>query len=76
MPYTPPQPTQLIEPLSAREREVLGLIAQGLSNEAIARTLVVSIATVKKHATGIFGKLGVSSRTEAVVRARELGMLL
>jgi LuxR family maltose regulon positive regulatory protein len=68
-------PSVLIEPLSPREREVLELLAQGLSNEAIARVLVVSIATVKKHATGIFSKLGVSSRTQAVARARELGLL-
>jgi len=66
---------QLIEPLSPREREVLALIAAGLSNEAIAGELVVTVATVKKHATGIFGKLGVASRTEAVARARALALL-
>lgn len=65
----------LIEPLSAREREVLGLIAEGLSNQEIAERLVISLSTVKGHAAAIFGKLGVSHRTQAVARARELGLL-
>ncbi len=65
----------LIEPLSAREIEVLQLLAEGLSNKAIARRLVVADETVKKHLTNIYGKLGTHSRTEALARARELEIL-
>jgi LuxR family maltose regulon positive regulatory protein len=70
-----PPASPLAEPLSPREHEILGLIAEGLSNEAIAGKLVVTVATVKKHGTSLFGKLGVASRTEAVARARTLGIL-
>lgn len=62
----------LVEPLSEREREVLCLVAAGLSNQEIADRLVISVRTVKKHVENIHGKLGVSSRTQAVSRAREL----
>ena len=65
----------LIEPLSERELEVLGLIADGLSNREIAVELVIAMTTVKKHASNIFGKLGVRSRTQAVARARELDLI-
>jgi LuxR family maltose regulon positive regulatory protein len=69
------QPEALIEPLSEREREVLAAIAEGLSNQEIARRLTISERTVKWHASNIYGKLQVSNRTEAVARARSLGIL-
>lgn len=73
---TIPDPNQLlIEPLSNRELDVLGLIALGHTNQAIADELVIALSTVKKHVNNTFGKLGVSSRTQAVSRARELGLL-
>lgn len=65
----------LIEPLSERELEVLRLIAQGLSNNEITQKLVVALSTVKGHNLRIFAKLQAKSRTEAVARARELGLL-
>ena len=71
----PPIPDPFIEPLSPRELEVLRLIAAGQSNPEIARTLVVAISTVKAHINSIFGKLGVTSRTQAIVRARDLHLL-
>jgi LuxR family maltose regulon positive regulatory protein len=67
-----PQSSVLVEPLSERELEVLRLIADGLSNQAIADRLVVAVSTVKRHINNIYGKLGVQSRTQALVRAREL----
>jgi LuxR family maltose regulon positive regulatory protein len=69
----PSQP--LVEPLTERELEVLGLIAQGLSNREISERLVVALTTVKGHNHRIYGKLQVQRRTEAVARARELGLL-
>lgn len=69
----PPQP--LIEPLTPRELEVLALIAQGLSNQAIADRLVITVGTVKSYAVAIYSKLGVRSRTQAVALARELKLL-
>ena len=72
----PAQPAQpLIEPLSQRELEVLRLIAQGLSNRDIGERLFLALTTVKGHNQKIFGKLQVQRRTEAVARARELGLL-
>jgi LuxR family transcriptional regulator, maltose regulon positive regulatory protein len=65
----------LIEPLSARELEVLALLAAGRRNRDIAEELVVTLETVKKHLTHIFDKLGTTNRTQAVARARELGLL-
>jgi LuxR family maltose regulon positive regulatory protein len=62
----------LVEPLSERELEVLRLIAGGLSNREIADKLVIAPGTVKAHAYNIYQKLGVSSRTQAIARAREL----
>lgn len=65
----------LVEPISERELEVLRLIAAGLSNQQIADKLVVTLATVKKHINNLYGKLGVQSRTQALLRARELSLL-
>ena len=65
----------LIDPLSQRELEVLQLIAQGLSNREISERLFLAVNTVKGHNQKIFDKLQVQSRTEAVARARELGLL-
>jgi LuxR family maltose regulon positive regulatory protein len=74
----PPASTRaqpLIEPLSERELEVLRLIAEGLSNQAIGERLFLALDTVKGHNRHIFDKLQVQRRTEAVARARELGLL-
>lgn len=71
----PARPQPLIEPLSQRELEVLRLIADGLSNRQIAERLFLALNTVKGHNRVIFGKLQVERRTEAVARARELGLL-
>jgi LuxR family maltose regulon positive regulatory protein len=65
----------LVEPLSERELEVLNLIAVGFSNREIAEELVIAVSTVKSHTNHIFGKLAVQSRTQAVARAQELGLL-
>jgi LuxR family transcriptional regulator, maltose regulon positive regulatory protein len=65
----------LVEPLSARELEVLRLLAAGAPNRAIAKQLVVTLDTVKRHVSHLFSKLEVANRTQAVARARELGLL-
>jgi LuxR family maltose regulon positive regulatory protein len=65
----------LVEPLTPREMEVLQLIEAGCSNQDIAERLVITVSAVKKHSTNIYGKLNVSSRTQALVRARQLGLL-
>jgi LuxR family maltose regulon positive regulatory protein len=65
----------LVEPLSKREHEVLELIAEGLSNREVAQKLVLSVNTVKVYTYNIYGKLNVHSRTQAVARARALGIL-
>lgn len=65
---------QIIEPLSDREREVLCLLADGKTNQEIALALVIAVSTAKKHVSNIIGKLGVSNRTQAVARARELNL--
>jgi len=65
----------LIDPLSKRELEILRLIAQGLSNKEISERLFLALVTVKGHNQRIFAKLQVQRRTEAVARARELGLL-
>jgi LuxR family maltose regulon positive regulatory protein len=71
-----PLPTPALpEPLTAREREVLALIADGLANPEIAARLFVTVGTVKSHVNGLFGNLSVTSRTQAVARARALGLL-
>jgi ATP/maltotriose-dependent transcriptional regulator MalT len=64
-----------IEPLNERELEILQLIANGLSNHEIAERLVIALSTVKWHINNLFGKLGVRSRTQALVRAKELALL-
>jgi LuxR family maltose regulon positive regulatory protein len=65
----------LIEQLTERELQVLGLLAAGRSNQGIAQELVVSLDTVKKHVSHVLDKLGAANRTEAVARARELGLI-
>jgi LuxR family transcriptional regulator, maltose regulon positive regulatory protein len=70
-----PSTQPLIEPLSQRELEVLQLIAQGLSNDEIGKRLFLALDTVKGHNRRIYDKLQVQRRTEAVARARELGLL-
>ncbi len=74
---SPPQakPTGLVEALTSRELEVLQLIAAGDSNRPIAEKLVITVSAVKKHTGNIYGKLNVNSRTQAVARARQLGLL-
>jgi LuxR family maltose regulon positive regulatory protein len=64
----------LIEPLTLRELEVLKLIEAGCSNQEIAAELVISIPTVKRHISNIYTKLGTSSRTQAVLRGKELNL--
>jgi DNA-binding NarL/FixJ family response regulator len=66
----------LSEPLTPREHEVLQLLAEGLTNKAIAQQLAVSEHTVKFHVTAIMSKLDAQSRTEAVVRATRLGLFI
>jgi LuxR family transcriptional regulator, maltose regulon positive regulatory protein len=65
----------LRDPLTSREREVLGLLAQGRANRDIATELVVTLDTVKRHVSHILAKLSAANRTEAVARARELGLI-
>ena len=64
----------LLEPLTQREIEVLHLICEGCSNQQISERLVVTMNTVKKHTSNIYSKLDVKRRTQAVARARELGL--
>jgi len=77
----PAQPTVvltqagLLEPLSEREIEILRLIAAGLSNKTIAERLFLAESTIKSHINHIYTKLDISSRTQAIVRAREMGLL-
>lgn len=70
-----PIPSPLVEPLTPRELEVLHLLGEGRSNREIAEALVITLNTVKKYTGNIYGKLGVHSRTQAVARARMLGIL-
>jgi len=65
----------LVEQLTARELEILRLVAAGTPNQRIAEQLVVTLDTVKKHITHLLGKLGAANRTEAVARARQLGLI-
>jgi LuxR family maltose regulon positive regulatory protein len=71
----PSPESQLLEPLTEREVEVLQLIADGLSNREIAQQLFLSLSTVKVHTHNIYGKLGVNSRTQAIAKAKTLGIL-
>ena len=70
-----PVPAGIVDPLTSRELEVLKMMAVGRSNQAIARELVVTLDTVKKHVGHVLGKLGAANRTEAVARARELSLI-
>ena len=65
----------IVEPLTCRELEVLGMLAAGQSNQAIASQLVVTLDTVKKHVSHVLSKLGAANRTEAVSRARRLDLI-
>lgn len=65
----------LVETLTPRERDVLALVADGLGNREVAQALAISEHTVKFHLASIFGKLGASSRTEAVQRGLRLGLI-
>ncbi|GHO87383.1 helix-turn-helix domain-containing protein [Dictyobacter formicarum] len=69
------RPQPLLDPLSGREREALQLLATGATNAAIAEQLVIAPSTVKRHMNDIFSKLGVTNRTQAVARARDLHIL-
>jgi two-component system, NarL family, nitrate/nitrite response regulator NarL len=69
-------PAQPYDALTAREMEVLQYIAQGLPNKVIARRLNITESTVKFHVNAILGKLGAQSRTDAVVRATRLGLVM
>lgn len=69
----PPGKSELPEPLTEREREVLELLAQGLSNKDIAQRLYLSVRTVEGHLVNVYGKLGVHSRTEAALYAVRQG---
>jgi len=66
---------ELVEPLTDRELEVLRLVATGATNKGVARTLMIAEGTVKNHLTSVYGKLGVSDRTQAALKARELGLI-
>jgi len=72
---TRPQPGELLDPLTPRELEIMRLIGKGYSNPEIASELVVTINTIKKHTSNIYGKLGVRSRTQAIARAHDLNLL-
>ena len=70
-----PPPPPLAEPLSERELEILRLLAAGDSNKEIAAALFIAEGTVKNHVTNILGKLDARDRTQAALRARELGLI-
>jgi LuxR family maltose regulon positive regulatory protein len=74
-PPSPGLPAEMIEPLTERELDVLRLIAEGLSNQEIAQQLFLALPTVKWHTSNIYGKLAVKNRTQAVAKARALGIL-
>lgn len=71
----PPRSPALLDPLTPRELEVLGLIAEGMTNQQIAEKLIISVGTAKFYTSQIYSKLHVSSRTQAIARARELDLL-
>ena len=73
---TPGEPDESVEPLTPREQEVLGLLCLGLTNKAIAGRLDISEHTAKFHVNAVMAKLGVGSRTEAVVKAAHLGLVV
>jgi LuxR family maltose regulon positive regulatory protein len=74
-PQPPKGNASLVEPLSDRELEVLELIAQGVANQEISERLIIAMPTVKKHIGNIFAKLEVTNRVQALLRARELGLI-
>ena len=76
LPNAESSPTPPVENLTPRELEVLQLLAEGLPNKTIARRLEISEHTVKFHVNAIMSKLNAQSRTEAVVRATQLGLIL
>jgi len=71
----PPRPQPLAEPLSERENDILRLVVTGASNKEIAAVLVITEGTVKNHLTNILAKLGVRDRTQAALKAKELGLV-
>jgi LuxR family maltose regulon positive regulatory protein len=75
LPLLSARPGSLLEPLTGREREVLRLLLEGSSNCEIARRLVLSVNTVKRHVYNLCGKLGVQSRAQAIIRARDLHLV-
>ena len=70
-----PAAQTLVDPLSGRELEILALMASGASNKEIGAKLFITEGTVKNHVTNILGKLGVRDRTQAALKARELGLI-
>jgi len=74
-PATPPAPPRAVAELTAREREVLDLLARGLSNPEISQQLVISEATTKTHVARILQKLGIRGRVQAVIYAYESGLI-
>jgi DNA-binding NarL/FixJ family response regulator len=66
---------KLIEPLSELELEILGVLATGASNREIANKLFITEGTVKNHITNILGKLGVRDRTQAALKAKDMGLI-
>ncbi len=75
LPPPSPRSSVLLEPLTERERDVLRLLLEGASNREIAHRLVLSVNTVKRHVYNLCGKLGVQSRAQAIIRARDLNLL-
>ena len=73
--HTTARPQPLAEPLSDRELEILHLLASGASNREIATTLFIAEGTVKNHVSSILGKLGVRDRTQAALKAKDLGLI-
>jgi DNA-binding NarL/FixJ family response regulator len=74
-PAPAPAAQSLVEPLSERELEILALLATGDSNREIANQLFIAEGTVKNHVTNILGKLGARDRTQAALKAKELGLI-
>ena len=72
--FATPRPPQALPELTEREREVLGLIAQGYNNAEIARQLFLSVKTVRNHVSNIFSKLQVADRAQVIIRARDAGL--
>ncbi len=70
-----PKPAPLVEPLSDREIEIVKMLAAGASNKEIGTALFITEGTVKNHVTSIFGKLGVRDRTQAALKAKEMGLV-